>query len=236
MTYGYIMTTSQYISNGQILTNGRKEKSVGTKERKEREKAIRREAILEAAKSVFFEKGYQAATMDQIAEKVELSKGSLYLHFPSKEELYISLLVEGLAELCKRFDRAFQESRGWEEKLLRIADAYYGFYQENPNYFKILFFFQHGEIASKVSDQLYQECFKEGIQCLDFISRAIQEGMDAGEIKQQDPASQAVVLWGAFNGVLFLYEDEDHRKMFPLPLDQIVHTSLEMFLHGLKKR
>ena len=236
MTYGYIMTNSQYISKGQILTVGRKEKSVGTKERKEREKAARRDAILEAAKSVFFERGYHTATMDQIAEKVELSKGSLYLHFPSKEELYISLLVEGLAELCKRFDQAVQTSRGWEEKLLRIADAYYGFYQENPNYFKILFFFQHGEIASKVSDELYQECFNKGTQCLDFISQAIQEGMDAGAIKQQDPATQAVVLWGAFNGVLFLYEDEDHRKMFPLPLDQIVHTSLEMFLNGLKKR
>ncbi len=114
------MTISQYIAIGQILTAGRKEKSVGTKERKVREKAARRDAILEAAKSVFFERGYHTATMDRIAEEVELSKGSLYLHFPSKEELYISLLVEGLAELCKRFDQAVQGSRGWEEKLLRI--------------------------------------------------------------------------------------------------------------------
>ena len=60
---------------------------MGTHERKEREKEHRREEILAAAQAVFFEKGLQNSTMDEIAERAELSKGTLYLYYKSKEDL-----------------------------------------------------------------------------------------------------------------------------------------------------
>ncbi len=62
---------------------------MGILERKEKEKQQRRDDILGAAKEVFFSKGLMSATMDEIAEKAELSKGTLYLYFASKEELYL---------------------------------------------------------------------------------------------------------------------------------------------------
>lgn len=60
---------------------------MGTHERKEREREHRREDILDAAQHVFFEKGLPTATMDEIAEIAELSKGTLYLYYKSKEDL-----------------------------------------------------------------------------------------------------------------------------------------------------
>ena len=57
---------------------------MGIHERKEREKEHRRDEILNAAQKVFFEKGLQSATMDEIAEAAELSKGTLYLYYGSK--------------------------------------------------------------------------------------------------------------------------------------------------------
>ena len=59
---------------------------MGIAERKEREKLQRRKDIIDAAEKVFFYRGFESATMDEIAEKVELSKGTLYLYFKSKEE------------------------------------------------------------------------------------------------------------------------------------------------------
>ena len=61
---------------------------MGITERKEREKLQRREDILNAAERVFFSKGHKNSTMDDVAEEAELSKGTLYLYFKSKEGFY----------------------------------------------------------------------------------------------------------------------------------------------------
>ena len=79
---------------------------MGTKQRRTREKAARRETILEAARGVFAEKGILASTIDEIAARAEVAKGTIYLHFKSKEEMFSALLEEGLALVGKRFSEA----------------------------------------------------------------------------------------------------------------------------------
>ena len=76
---------------------------MGIKERREREKEQRRNDILDAAEQMFFEKGYNATKMDDVAEKAELSKGTLYLYFKNKEELYFGLTHRALLNLRERF-------------------------------------------------------------------------------------------------------------------------------------
>lgn len=66
---------------------------MGIQERKEREKESRKEEIINAAQKIFFEKGLPAATMDEIAEAAELSKGTLYLYYKSKEDLYLAVTM-----------------------------------------------------------------------------------------------------------------------------------------------
>ena len=82
-----MLTDSQYINFSLKVTY------MGVQERKEREKQARQDAILEAAREIFFAKGLDQATIDDIAEKAELSKGTIYLYFKSKEELYISVFM-----------------------------------------------------------------------------------------------------------------------------------------------
>ena len=110
---------------------------MGIRERKAREKEARRSDILEAAKTVFFEHGFQAATMEQIAREAELSKGTLYLYFSSKEELYVTVFMEGLDELNRRLRRAVEQGKGSEDRLRSLGRAYLDFYCEQKNYFDI---------------------------------------------------------------------------------------------------
>ncbi|MDL1898122.1 helix-turn-helix transcriptional regulator, partial [Anaerolineae bacterium CFX7] len=65
-----------------------------TTQRRERERDARRQAILAQAKSVFAERGFLNATVEEIAERAELAVGTLYRYFQSKEEIYVSLLFE----------------------------------------------------------------------------------------------------------------------------------------------
>lgn len=206
------------------------------KDRKEREKLARKKAILDAAREVFFEKGFQATTMEQIAEVAELSKGSLYLHFPTKEELYVSILIEGLEVLLKRFEKAVKGVEDWETQIRNIGKAYYAFYLEEKNYSRILFLLQHGEIAPKVSETLSQTCFEKGLSCLGILCKAIEVGMAKGEIQGQNAMELAVILWGSLNGIILLHEEEEHKKIIPTSLDRMIQASFTLLLEGLKKR
>lgn len=209
---------------------------MSVKDRKEREKLARKKAILDAARDVFFKKGFQATTMEQIAEVAELSKGSLYLYFPTKEELYVTILIEGLELLCKRFEKAVKKVEDWETQIRNIGRAYYAFYREEKNYFPILFLLQHGEIAPKVSDSVSQTCLEKGLSCLDILCKAIETGMAKGEIHSQNPMELAIILWGSLNGIILLHEEEEHKKIIPTSLDRMIQTSFNLFIDGLRKR
>ena len=94
-----------------------------TRLRREREKAVRRETILDAARGVFAEKGLLASTIDEIAERAEVAKGTIYLYFKSKDEMFTALLNEGLALVGKRFSEAVDLALPADENLRRLCDA-----------------------------------------------------------------------------------------------------------------
>ena len=207
---------------------------MSTVSRKEREKLARKEAIMDKAKKIFFEKGFQTTTMDQIAKAAELSKGTLYLYFPTKEELYVSILLEGIELLHDNFKKAIRGVKGWDAKLRKIGEAYYHFYRDHKNYFQILFIFHHGEIATKISDSIYQTCLDRGALCLGVLYNIIEKGISAGEIQGKNAMEIAVVLWGALTGIILIHENED-RQMITIPLENLIRTSFDILIEGLRR-
>ena len=89
---------------------------MGIQERKERERERRRQQIIVAAKRVFSNKGFNKATMEDIATEAELSPGTLYLYFKNKEELYASLSIRILQYLLIRIEHVNRE-RAWTLKI-----------------------------------------------------------------------------------------------------------------------
>jgi len=209
---------------------------MGIQDRKEREKEARKQAILDAAREVFFQYGFQAATMDQIAETAELSKGTLYLYFPSKHDLFITIFIEGLEILYNMLDETSRNGKDWETQLRDMGMAYYRFYLEHPFYFRILFLWRHGDMASSISPELYLACLEKGRACLRLISCVIDRGREAGDVEHPDSMELAVVLWGFLNGTLLLYEEKEHEQLIPSTLDRILSVSFDLVLDGLKRR
>ncbi len=85
--------------------------------RKERERIFKRQEIVSAARDVFASRGFSAATIDEIAERAEFGKGTLYSYFQSKDELFETVLADIFdeflviaAETCSRADRTVEES------------------------------------------------------------------------------------------------------------------------------
>ncbi len=207
---------------------------MGIKERRDREKQARRREILDQAKTLFFEQGFAATSMNQIANALELSKGTLYLYFKNKEELYISLLVEGMALMNQAFESSVSGIDLWEEKVRALGWGYYQFSRDFPQYFYINFQFQQGELTQKISDELYQECFALGFSSLSFLADAIEQGREQGQVNTKDSMNTAVVLWASLTGIIFLHQGKDHRKLMPASLDDLIKESIEISVIGLK--
>src|SRR5512145_2242868 len=94
-----------------------------TSSRRLKEKEDRKERILAAARDVFFDVGIRRATVDMIAAKAEIAKGTVYLYFPTKETILAHLLLEGLDTLNEYISSSYEESAelGGEARLRRLA-------------------------------------------------------------------------------------------------------------------
>lgn len=203
--------------------------------RRGREKEARRAAILDAARHVFFSKGLPSATVDEIAQRAELSKGTLYLYFRTKEEIYISLMDEGIEILTAYFKKALATKRPADALLRRLKDAYYRFYTDNREYFTILFLYFHTDLQGKISRSIKQECETKAIACLQMIADIIERGIEEGSFRPCDPWQMVLVGWTSFNGIIMLAE-QDHQHTAPLRFNtkKLLDVSIDVLIRGLK--
>ncbi len=101
-----------------------------TTTRRQRERKARQQLILESAKYVFAKRGFQNATVEEIANRAELAVGTLYRYFQSKEEMYVSLLFAAM-DLFRQTIEATQDSAAAPDEQLRaVWRFFYDFYVE----------------------------------------------------------------------------------------------------------
>lgn len=113
---------------------------MSTQRRRDREKAQRRQDILRAAQSLFWELGYEKTTMARVAAAAELAPGTVYLYFPSKDSLYLALLGDGYELLLAQLKRAVAGASSPVEASEKLVDTFLDFARQQPAYFDILIF------------------------------------------------------------------------------------------------
>jgi AcrR family transcriptional regulator len=209
---------------------------MGVEERKEREKQARREAIMASAQELFFAKGFNATTMDEIAQRAELSKGALYLYFASKEELYVSVMSEGLAILFDRTEEAFKLDLPPDQMIRKFGEVRYRYYLDYREYYRIFFFLEHKDVAQQLPRELIQDSLEKGIRNFQRFIEVIQQRIDQGIFAPVDPRKAAVAFLGATNGVLFLFEEELSKEIIGTDVEQLIYYTIDLFIEALKKR
>ena len=181
---------------------------MGTEERKAREKKRRRNQIIDAAEAIIFSKGLEQATMDEIAEEAELSKGTLYLYFKNKNELYLAITARGSDILNARFAKVFAGGHDHTgiELIRLIGETYLSFVSENPDYFKAFMYYESQSDVQELQQSEYaQTCEENRREALNFIIRALQIGMQDGTVDDSyDPKELAVVIWSSTRGITTL--------------------------------
>jgi len=209
---------------------------MGISARKEREKQHRRETILAAARELFFEKGYRT-TMEEIAESAELSKGTLYLYFNSKDELYISVIMEGFRILEERIEKAIKGVRGAEKRMKAVYYAFIDHCLENREYFRITQYFLTEDARRNTSDELVDAVNRYSGNILERGARIIQEGVDSGTFREDiDSGALALITWRMSTGMLDLAVLGDDMGQGVGISRELFDMAIEFIFDGIRKR
>lgn len=205
--------------------------------KRERDSAERRAAILTAAREVFFERGLYRATVDEIAARAEIAKGTVYLYFPSKETILAHVLIEGLSQLNETLSAAYAEDRDLdvESRLRNLADAYLRFFLDNPTYLELMMASDRGNFRDAVDGVAYASVLDHSLQGLHKLVKVIQAGIAQGAFAEGSAEEKAAMVWSAVNGVLVLYSHPLRREMLTADVTTLYHGVLDMVLDGLRK-
>ncbi len=180
---------------------------------KKSEKTIAK--ILAAAEDLFLARSYAEVTMDQIAEKADVTKGGLYHHFPGKEALYLEMMQSDMTRMKDLFSRAIEEGAGCRDRLRRLTLAYFSLPRAKNGIIKLfrrdINIFDRSTRAKLV--RAYQASLPE------LVERIIREGIREGELAKNDPrllawhfVAMVEVTLGRYAGGVFHSTDKklDH--------------------------
>ena len=212
---------------------------MGIQERREREKEQRRNEILDAAEKVFFSKGFNNATMDEVAETAELSKGTLYLYFKNKEDLYFAITQRSMTILRSMFQDAVNQHKIGIEKVRAIGKAYHKFSQEYKHYFDMMMHFEAVRNSLNLDTLVLDEIHLKGQSVMQVLVEAIQAGIDDGSVRSDlDPLKTAFLLNGVSSGIIHLISREEQHinKMETFKPEELMDSFFDFTFNALKSQ
>lgn len=179
---------------------------MGHEERRRQEKEIKRKDIVDAAERVFFSKGYENASMDEVAKEAEFSKRTVYIYFNSKEQIYFEIMIRGYRRLIEMIEKSFRENcpQNALEELRCIFFTFFAFSEESPAYFRAIMEYETNDSDNRagIEDASKAECYRLGEQIFGYLSHALQKGVEEGSLyRELEIEKAALVLWACTVGV-----------------------------------
>lgn len=205
---------------------------MGIEERRKRERDEIRERILDAARKLFVECGFDGVTMRKVAERIEYSPTTIYIHFADKETLFRELCRADFAQLGESFQKLALIPDPLE-RLRACAHAYIQFAVEHPNHYKLMFLTPH-PTAPRDEDPVSKGNPNEDAYA--FLFQIVTSAIEAGLFRPEysDPHLICQTLWAAVHGVASI--EIIHKCdvwVYWAPLSERTQTMLNGIMLGL---
>lgn len=185
-----------------------------------------REDILEAAAQVFRQKGFHGASMNDIAEAVNLQKASLYHHVSSKQEILLALLDQALVLLLEKISPLASQSLPADKKLRQMIRTYLQILSDNMDLSAVLLF-EHRSLERKQHARHVPN--RDKFEAL--WREAILEGVQTKLFKCDDAALAARALLGIMNWTITWYHPNGE-----LTIEQIADQYSNLLMNGLLRK
>jgi AcrR family transcriptional regulator len=199
-------------------------------EPRRRRKAERPQEILEAAFAQFSRNGYAMTTLEQIAERAGVTKGTIYVYFDSKEHLFISMVRELMKVTLDTLQEMLESHQGSTAELLRaqFSFIYQHVVEDRRRREMARLLIAEASRFPALTDRYQEEIHRP---CMDLLTKTIQRGVDRGEIRKSAAAECPLVIIAPIALVdtwMMMFEDRH-----PLDLKTYFDAHLDLVLHGL---
>jgi AcrR family transcriptional regulator len=184
----------------------------------------RREEILQTATELFAEQGFSDAVTQVLTDRLQIGKGTLYRHFPSKRELFLAAADRVMVKLNERIEESITGVTDGLERMARGIAAYLRFFSENPHFVELIIqeranfkdrkrptYFEHRERNVHRWRQMYRDLIAEG------------------RIRDMSVEQISDVLFGAMYGTMFINYFTGQSK----PSDVQAHEILDIVFYGI---
>jgi len=199
-------------------------------ESRRRRKAQRPQEIIEAAFAEFSRNGYATTTLDHIAERAGVTKGTIYVYFENKEHLFISMVRELMKATLDTVQDMFERHEGSTAELLRaqFSFIYRHIVEDRRRREMVRMLIAEASRFPALADRYYEEIHQP---CMELLKQAIRRGMDRGEIRRSPATECPLVIIApiALVDLWMMMFDDRH----PLDLKAYFDAHLDLALNGL---
>ncbi|TAN21263.1 MAG: TetR/AcrR family transcriptional regulator [Acidobacteria bacterium] len=173
--------------------------TVAGKTRRQALTEFREAEILAAARKVFGERGFGAATVDAIASEAGVAKGTLYLYYDSKEEIFWAALLSRLRDALELTKQAVASAQGAEAKIRAVLQVRYDLFRSDAAFVR-MYVTEFGHFCRNKGGPTH-DLYTEGAELL---AGVLRDGMEAGELRRLPPMETALALMEMVKGVFLM--------------------------------
>jgi AcrR family transcriptional regulator len=159
----------------------------------------KRAGILDAARAVFSRLGYAGTAMDDVAEEAGIAKGTLYLYFKSKQELYLAALARDMRGMAERATGAMEGAESFREKLAAFLRVRLEYCKAHEDFLRI-YLAEYGGMFVKTP--LRKELCKLARGNMRTMTRAVEEAVKKGELRAAPAGAVAAAIFDVARGVM----------------------------------
>lgn len=196
--------------------------------RRERERQMHRDAILQAAEAVFAEQGFEGATMEAVAARAEFSVGSLYNFFSGKDHLYAEVLRKIAEDYRARFEEVLRTAPTPLDAIRASVRLHFEEIERHGPFFRALLADRPGARLCPDS-AIPEECRQQYDAYLDALADLIRHAVAAGQVRPVDPQIGALMLEGTIHAASAFW----HRRNEAVPLERRIALITEHIVDGL---
>ncbi len=182
--------------------------------------------ILKAALNIFSQNNYHTTSMMMIAEEAGVSKGTLYWHFNSKEELFRELLLNGLDMFSSNFEKVAVEDISADEKIYKIIKFGVEVLVENAKTANIL-----RNNVELISSEFQEKVEEKHNQSIDIFKKILEQGIKEETIKDCNPRNTAVMMLA----VLFTSHADWLLEEFA-DIEKQIEFTYDFVMNGIRRK
>jgi AcrR family transcriptional regulator len=177
---------------------------LGIVERKERQKRGLRQEILSAALDVFANEGYHQLSMRKLAEKIEYSPTTIYLHFKDKAELFECVCEQTFEQLSDILCQIVRAATDPLEAFQQSCRAYVDFGLRHPDQYTVAFLLDSGQRVAPLAPEEVLQKFPKAMEAFYLLRGGVADCMARGKFVVGDPDLVSQVVWAALHGITAL--------------------------------